>query len=88
MWIDIDEELINMENITTVKKHVGLTSAPFIIILMQTGKEIKRIQFSTKEELEDYYSFLRSELTKEKGIKETNLLFKKRNIKQLVKHDD
>jgi hypothetical protein len=67
MWIKYNEELINLDKITTIRKSISESTKN--IILLDSGKEVKKLAFTDMEDLEDYYNFLESSLI-EKGIKE------------------
>ena len=60
MWIKNNEELINLNKVTTIKKSTGENL--FDIILMDSGRGVKKLTFSEAEDRDDYFEFLEVKL--------------------------
>ena len=58
MFIDLEDELINLYSISKIKKYVDTDT--FVLIFVASGRDVKRIVFSTEADMNAFYDEIKS----------------------------
>lgn len=82
MYIEIDNEMINLSNITKIKK-AKTSEDTYSVVFEEIAKVVKSIDFNSELEMDDFYDGLKNKLIEES--KPVINIYKNKNKKRFFK---